>query len=70
MYAARSIPVGLATAIMPFCLKGGVVAWLLFTAAVIQIADVMIAVRKKERGMIIGASLASVVHILCGLAFL
>ena len=68
MYAARSIPLGLATAIMPFCLPGKAVAWLLFTAAVIQIADVIIAAGKKERGMIIGASLASLIHILCGLA--
>jgi hypothetical protein len=44
------------------------VAWLLFTAALIQTADVIIALEKKERGMIIGASLAAIVHVLCGLA--
>ncbi len=70
MYAARSIPFGLVTATMPFCAGGKAVAWLLFTGAVIQIADVMIAVGKKERGMIIGASLAAIIHILCGLAIL
>ncbi len=70
MYAARSVPFGLASAITPFCAGGKAVAWLLFTAAVIQIADVVIAVKKKKRGMIIGGSLAAVIHVLCGLAVL
>ena len=70
MYAARSIPFGLAAAITPFCVGGKVVSWLLFTAAVIQVADVVIGVEKKKRGMIIGGSLGAIIHILCGLAVL
>ncbi len=70
MYAARSIPFGLAVGIVPFWLGGKAVAWVLFTAAVIQIADIFIAVGKKERGMIMGASVGAIVHILCGLAIM
>ena len=70
MYAARSIPVGLAAAITPFCVGGKAVAWLLFAAALIQIADVIIGVEKKARGMMIGASIAAIIHILSGLAVL
>ena len=68
MYAARSIPFGLAAGILPFWPGGPTVAWVLFTAAVIQSVDVVIAVRKKERGMIIGASVGAIVHLLCGIA--
>jgi len=68
MYAARSIPFGLAAGLLPFWPGGPAVAWVLFTAAVIQLVDVAIAVGKKERGMMIGASVGAVVHLLCGLA--
>ena len=68
MYAARSIPFGLAAGILPYRPGGPAVAWVLFTAAVIQIVDVVIGVRKKERGMIIGASVGAIVHLLCGIA--
>jgi len=68
MYAARSIPFGLAAGLLPFWPGGPAVAWVLFTAAVIQIVDVVIAAGKKERGMMIGASVGAIVHLLCGLA--
>ena len=68
MYAARSIPFGLAAGILPFWPGGPAVAWVLFTASVIQIVDVVIAAGKKERGMMIGASVGAVVHLLCGMA--
>lgn len=68
MYAARSIPFGLAAGILPFWPGGPAVAWLLFTAAVIQIVDVVIAVGKKEQRMIIGASVGAIVHFLYGIA--
>jgi len=68
MYAARSIPFGLTAGILPLWPGGPVVAWVLFTAAVIQIVDVVIAVGQKERGMMIGASVGAIVHLLCGLA--
>jgi len=70
MYAARSIPFGLAAGILPLWPGGPAVAWVLFTAAVIQIVDVVIAVEKKERGMMIGASVGAIVHLLCGIALL
>ncbi len=68
MYAARSIPFGLAAGILPYWPGGSAVAWVLLTAAVIQIVDVVIAVGKKERGMMIGASVGAIVHLLCSIA--
>jgi hypothetical protein len=68
MYAARSIPFGLAAGILPFWPGGPAVVWVLFTAAVIQIVDVVIAAGKKEWGMMIGASVGAVVHLLCTMA--
>ena len=68
MYAARSIPFGLAAGILPYWPGGSTVAWVLLTAAVIQIVDVVIAVGKKEWGMMIGASVGAIVHLLCGMA--
>ena len=70
MYAARSIPFGIAVGILPLWFRGKAVAWVLFTAAAIQMADVMIAVGKKERRMITGASVGAIVHVLCGLAIM
>ncbi len=67
MYAARAIPFGMATGVLPFRAGGTAIAWVLFTAAAIQIVDVVIAASKKERGMAFGASVGAVVHILCGL---
>ena len=68
MYAARAIPFGLAAGILPFWPGGPAVAWVLFTAAAIQIVDVILAVGKKDRGMMFGASIGAIVHLLCGLA--
>ena len=70
MYAARSIPFGLTAGFLPFWTGGLAVAWVIFTVAVIQIVDVVIAVEKKERGMIIGASVGALVHFLYGIAIL
>ena len=70
MYAARSIPFGLAAGFLPFWLGRPTVAWLLFTAATIQILDIGIALEKKDRGMMIGASVGGVVHLLCCIAII
>ena len=67
MYAARSVPVGVLTAVMPFFFGGTAVACLLFTAGAIQILDVAIALGKRELRMATGAFIAAMVHILCGL---
>jgi hypothetical protein len=68
MYAARAIPLGLAAGLLPFFSVGPAVAWLLFAAAATQLADVAIAIGKREIGMSIGAALGTIVHILCGVA--
>lgn len=70
MYAARSIPLGLIAGILPFWYREVPVACVIFTAAVVQIVDVVIAVRKKEQGMMIGASIGAIVHLLCGITIL
>ncbi len=70
MYAARSIPFGLAAGILPFLFGGDAVAWILFTAAAIQILDVVIAVAKKQRGMVVGAAFGAAVHFACGLVII
>lgn len=56
MYAARSIPLGLAFGVLPFWLGGEAVPWILFTAAAVQLLDVGIALDKRDRGMMIGAA--------------
>lgn len=68
MYAVRSIPFGLAAGILPYWPGGPSVAWVLFAAAVTQILDVVIAAGKKDKGMMIGASVGAIVHLLCGIA--
>jgi hypothetical protein len=68
MYAARAIPFGVIAGILPFLATWPTVAWVIFTAAVIQIADVVIALSKKDLRMTIGASFAAAVYILCGFA--
>ena len=68
MYSARAIPFGLAVGILPYCVAGEVTALLLFTAGVIQFGDALIALNGKKRPMLAGASAATIIHILCGLA--
>ena len=67
MYAARSVPFGLVAGILPFSFGGVAVAWILFTAAVIQLLDIVIAVAKKQGGMAVGAAVGATVHFVCGL---
>jgi hypothetical protein len=66
MYAARSIPFG----ILPLLLRGLPTAILLFAAALVQVIDIAIAIARKRGGMAAGASVAAVVHVLCGMALL
>ena len=51
---------------MPFCVSGKAVARLLFTSALIQITDVMIAVEEEEGGVTMDAAVEAIVHVLCG----
>jgi len=66
LFAARTVPVGLVAGILPFLAKGPMVAWVLFIAAAIQAADVMIGVMKKDTRMMIGASFATIVYLAYG----
>jgi hypothetical protein len=68
LFAARTIPVGLFAGVLPFVAAGPVAAWVIFTAAVIQIGDVVIAVIKKDLRMTMGSSFAAIVYLVCGFA--
>jgi hypothetical protein len=68
LFAARTVPIGLFAGILPFTAAGPIAAWVIFTAAVIQIGDVLIALRKKDTRMTIGASFAAAVYLVCGFA--
>lgn len=70
MYAARSIPFGILTGVLPLLLRGLPTAILLFAAALVQVIDIAIAIARKRGGMAAGASVAAVVHVLCGMALL
>ena len=62
MYAVRAIPVGLAVLIAPFYFRGGAVALLLVTFAVMQVGDALIGCTRKEWGMVLFPSLSAVIH--------
>ena len=62
MYAVRAIPTGIAVLIAPFYFRGGAVALLLATFAVIQAGDAFIGWTRKEWGMVFFPSLSAAVH--------
>jgi hypothetical protein len=66
MYAVRSIPLEMVAGLLPFWYRGPAVATIVFTSAVVQAADVVIGASKRDRGMITGASIATIIHLLCG----
>ena len=68
MYAARSLPFGLLAGLLPLRFGGVAVMWVLFTASAVQLLDVAIAIKQKAKGMIVGASIGTIVHALCGVA--
>jgi len=68
LYAARSVPLGLLAAGLPWAARGAGVTWLLFLAAAIQLLDAAIGVRRKEIGMILGPTAAAVIHTAAGIA--
>lgn len=65
MYAIRSVPVGLASALVPVFWRAPDVALLLVVAATIQAADALLGVAAARRTQIGGASFACAVHLLC-----
>ncbi len=64
MYAARAVPLGVITAAAPFTVASGISAVRLILAAAmtVQIIDVGIGIRRRETAMIIGPSIAAVIH--------
>ncbi|KAJ5835998.1 hypothetical protein N7447_002024 [Penicillium robsamsonii] len=68
MYAVRAVPLEALAAILPFYLGGPAVASVVGVSAFVQAADVMIGVSKKDAGMILGASFATAIHVLCFLS--
>lgn len=70
MYAVRAVPLGMVVGLLPFWYQGPVVATVLSTAALVQVADVFIAAGRKDGGMMAGASIATMLHIICACALL
>ena len=68
MYAVRAIPAGIAVLIAPFYLRGGAVALLLVTFAVVQAGDALIGWTRKEWGMILFPSISAAVHTVVALS--
>ena len=64
MYAARAVPLGAVTAVVPFIAASDIstVKLVLMAAMVVQIVDAGIGVRRREMAMIIGPSIAATVH--------
>ena len=64
MYAARAVPFGIVTAVIPFVAASDVatVRLVLMAAMVVQVVDAGIGVRRREVAMIIGPSIAAIVH--------
>ncbi|MDR2930733.1 MAG: hypothetical protein LBV06_07530 [Propionibacteriaceae bacterium] len=68
MYAARAIPFGLAAALAPFWWSGPTVVILLVAAAAAQVIDIMLSLKSRLTGMIIGATVAATVHVVAAIA--
>ncbi|MDR2974342.1 MAG: hypothetical protein LBV00_06470 [Propionibacteriaceae bacterium] len=68
MYAARAVPLGLAAGLLPFWWSGAPVVTLLLVAAVAQVIDVVLNIRSREMGLLIGATVAATVHIVAAVA--
>ena len=64
MYAARAVPLGVVTAAAPFVAPSDItsVRLVLMAAMVVQIVDAGIGIRRREVAMIIGPSIAAIIH--------
>ena len=64
MYAARAVPLGVVTAVAPFVAASDIttVRLVLMAAMVVQIVDAGIGIRRREVAMIIGPSIAAIIH--------
>ena len=64
MYAARAVPLGAVTAVVPFIAASDIstVKLVLMAAMVVQVVDAGIGGRRREVAMIVGPSIAAIVH--------
>ena len=64
MYAARAVPLGVVTAAAPFVAPSDItsVRLVLMAAMAVQIVDAGIGFRRRERTMIVGPSIAAIIH--------
>ena len=64
MYAARAVPFGIVTAVIPFVATSDVatVRLVLMAAMAVQIVDAGIGIRRREQAMIVGPSIAAIIH--------
>ena len=62
MYAARSIPFGVVAGLLPLFTTGPAVIAVVVLAAHIQLFDVTIALRRRDRSIARGALIGTVVH--------
>ena len=64
MYAARAVPLGAVTAVVPFIAASDIstVKLVLMAAMVVQVADAGIGIRRREPAMIVGPSIAAIIH--------
>ena len=69
MYAARSIPFGVVAGLLPLFTTGPAVIAVVVLAAHIQLFDVIIALRRRDRSVARGALIGTVVHSAAALFF-
>ena len=64
MYAARAVPLGVVTAVAPFVAASDIttVRMVLVAAMAVQAVDASIGIRRREVAMIVGPSIAAIVH--------
>ena len=64
MYAARAVPLGVVTAAVPFVAASDItsVRLVLMAAMAVQIVDAGIGIRRREMSMVVGPSIAAIVH--------
>ena len=64
LYAARAVPLGVVTAAAPFVAPSDItsVRLVLMAAMAVQLVDAGIGIRRREVAMIVGPSIAAIVH--------
>jgi hypothetical protein len=72
MYAVRALPLGIVAGLLPFWHRGPAVTPVLVAASVaasvVQVADVVIGAGRNDLGMMTGASIAAIIHIVSAYA--